>query len=283
MSTTLTQLIVLVRDRANDQVQEGYAKSVGDGVTERFSLPDANIIHDSLTVQVDGVASTSFSVDEASGWVRFTVIPGAPSDADEKNITFSYQYTIWSDAQIIEAVNAAIDDCYGALVVEGENAALTSNGASELLCTTTAGADLSPEDVVERVEYWSDPHWVTLHDWRAKNHSGRKYIHFRRRPLSGAKFRISYIKRPTPLSLVTDTLEATAGLPARAREPVILFACAKLISQQLNALTHSNLFYNAEGKNATRVLDLRMRVQDLQAEGELALRKAKPRRVVRGI
>lgn len=276
---TLTELIRLVRLRLNDFPQQMRdVNHTGDGATTKYRLYSKVYEDDGVTVTIAGTASTAFATDYDSGWLTFT---SAPTDGSA--IVANYSCVVSTDEQITEALNSAIDDCFGTLVVQGENATLMTDGTTELLCETDTGDDLSPEDIIERVEYWDDPHWVTLHDWRPKNHSGKKYIHFRRLPTTGLTVRISYLVRPGQLDDPYQTLEGTAGVPTRYKEPIILFACAKLVSAQLTARTHSNMFYNAEGKNAPSVYDLRMRINDLQAEGELALRKCRPRGVVRGL
>ena len=279
--TSLTELIRLVRMELQDFPQAMHdVDKEGDGVATKFRLYQNVYEADGVSITAAGtaIAAADFTVDYDSGWVTFDTAPATGSA-----LVFDYSCVCHSDEQVTAAINAAIDDCYGPLVAMGENSTLTTTGATELLCETSTGADLSPDDHVERVEYWDDPTWVLLHDWRINNHSGKKYIHFRRTPASGLTIRISYIARPGSLTSGAQTLEGTAGLPTRAREAVVLFACAKLVSSQRSARTHSNMFYNAEGNNMSKVYDLRMRIQDLQAEGGLALRKASPRRGARGI
>ena len=272
---SLTELIRLVRMHLKDFPQEMRdADHVGDDVTTKYRLYDQVYEADGVTATVAGVAA-AVTMDYDSGWLTFTAAP-----ATDAAIVITYSCVLHSDEQITEALNAAIDDCFGSFVVMGENATLVTTGAAELLCENSSGYDLDPEDIIERVEYWRDPHWVTVNDWRVKNHSGHKYIHFHRCPVAGLTIRISYLVRPGQLSVGTHTLEGTAGLPGRARTAIVLFACAKLVSAQLSGRTHSNLFHNAEGNNMSKVFDLRMRIQDLQAEGEMALRRARPRRVV---
>jgi hypothetical protein len=277
---SLTELIRLVRMRIGDFPQlVKEADKVGDAVTVAYRLFSNVYEADGVTVTVDGTASSDYTVDYDSGWLTFNTAP-----EDGLAITFAYSVVLHTDEQIAEALNAAIDDTFGSLVVQGENDDLVADGSERLLAEISAGNDLSPEDIITKVEYFSDPQWVTFHDWRADNSvPGKKYLHWRRILNSGTQVRISYLVRPGSLDSGAQTLEGTAGLPGRAKEPIVLFACAKLVSQQMNARTHSNMFYNAEGANAAKQYDLRMRVMDLQAEGELALKRVRPRRVVAGI
>ena len=277
--TTLTELIRLVRVELDDFPQHIHdTDQTGDGVKTDFRLYNHPYETDGVTVTSAGTAlteDTDYTVDYDSGWLTFTTAP-----ADGAALVFDYTAALHSDEQIQVAINSAIDACYGPLFVQGQNDALVADGTPELLCETAAGYDLFPDDIVERVEYWSDPYWVMLHDWRINNHSGSKYLHFRRCPAAGTKIRISYTVRPAPLDHASDTVEGTAGLLRSAVRPLVLYACSDLVSQQLTARSHSNQFYNAEGQSATRAYDLRMRIQDLRAEAELALRRARQRRVV---
>lgn len=276
--TSTTELIRLIRMRMGDFPQRIHdVDQTGDGTKTQFRLYDHVYEADGVDVSVDGstlTEDTDYEVDYDTGWLTFDTAPAADGD-----IIIDYSVVLHTDEQIMEAINASLNDCYGPLVVQGQNDTLTTDGTPELLCETEAGDDLAPDDIVERVEYWDDPFWVMLHDWRIDNHSGSKYIHFRRLPATGTKIRISYIVRPGPLDTGDETLEGTAGLPSAAKDAVVPFACAKLVSQQLTARTHSNQFYNAEGQSAAKPYDLRMRIQDLMGEGELALRRARPRRI----
>lgn len=274
--TSLLELTRLVRIRMGDFPQRIHdADHTGDDSTTAYRLFDHVYEDDGVEASVGGVTTTSFTVDYDSGWLTFGTAPASDSE-----IILDYSVVTHTDEAIKNAINSALDDCYGPLVVQGQNDDLYADGTPELLCETSAGYDLGPEDIVERVEYWSDPFWMQLHDWRIDNHSGSKYLHFRRNPPTGTRIRISYIVRPGYLDLPAETLEGTAGLPSTAVEPIVLFACARLVSQQLTSRSHSNFFFNSEGASAPKAYDLRMRIQDLRAEGELALRKARPRRVV---
>ena len=89
MTVTLDNLIYATRLRLGDHVQEGYDTATGDGETDRFALSHDNLLEQSCSITVGGVADLSAQVDELSGWVRFTNVP-----ANAAEIAFSYQYTI---------------------------------------------------------------------------------------------------------------------------------------------------------------------------------------------
>jgi hypothetical protein len=57
---------------------------------------------------------------------------------------------------------------------------------------------------------------------------------------------VTYVARPTGLSALADTLETTAGIPARAKEPIILYACYWLLSAGLGSRMRKNMTRNPQ-------------------------------------
>ena len=55
-----------------------------------------------------------------------------------------------------------------------------------------------------------------------------KLLHLSSAPPSGY-LRLTYQERPDSLSSTTDTLEYTAGLPAEAATPLVMYACWRLL------------------------------------------------------
>jgi len=74
-----------------------------------------------------------------------------------------------------------------------------------------------------------------------------KYIHFTGAPGAGY-LRLTYQKRSPGLTELTDTLEYTAGLPARAAKPIILYACWQLMTQRVPERTRSDIIPRAGGE-----------------------------------
>lgn len=99
-----------------------------------------------------------------------------------------------------------------------------SGGASEAVLVTAVA---SPTLTVTRgylgttkAAHASGATWTTYSD---------RALHFSSVPFEGT-LRVTYNARPGNLSADIDTLETTAGLPARAKEPIILYACYWLLS-----------------------------------------------------
>ena len=244
MATTLTNLIDAVRRRLGDHIQEGYDTADGDGAMDRFALTHTNIVPVSLTVTVSGAATTALAIEEESGWVTFTNPP-----ANAAPITFSYQYTVWSDVQVKEAINVGIEELFGNFYVDGTNDDIWSEGGAEFIAQNSAGTDLSPEDRVTKVEYWNGSRWVKLEGWHVMTQNATKVIIFENTPTTGLNFRISYHSRPSLLTNVSDTLETTSGVPARAKEPVIDYACSELISARIAMGIRDDRAHNTQNEN----------------------------------
>lgn len=269
MSTTLTTLIDLVRRRLGDHVQEGYDTASGDGEMDRFALTHVNLVADSLSVLVDDVAEPNYTVDEHSGWVSFGNIPAAGTD----NVVFSYQYTVWSDERITEAINAAIDELFGKFYVHGYNDDLWSDGTAECVVQTTAGVDLDPEDRITKVEFWSGSRWVRIDRWKVSRIEDAKTLVFEFTPTTGTNYRVHYVKRPGNLESLSQTLEVTGGLPTRAKEPIVLLACADLITDRIHHRIRDDRGHNTQGENPVKSYEIQNDAQFLRAQAELKASK----------
>lgn len=74
-----------------------------------------------------------------------------------------------------------------------------------------------------------------------------KELHFYSAPGTGY-LRITAQKRSPGLTNVTDTLEYTAGLPSRAVEPLVDYACWMLLSQRIPERIRSDVIPRAQGE-----------------------------------
>lgn len=270
MPTTLTNLISSVRTRLGDHVQEGAGTATGDGAQTRFRLPDDNIVVNSLTMTVSSVAYTAFTVDAESGWVTCTgTVPALSAP-----ITFSYQYTGWSAARVQDAINAAIDQLFHNFYVEGVNATtMSTDGEGELLAEKSDGTDLGPEDRITRVEFDNGDRWVKLENWSIRRTATKKYIVWQNAPVTGYTLRITFVTRPTNLTSGSDTLETTAGLPARAEEPLVDYACAELLGDPLARRILADRAHNTQNENAVKSYEIENAARVFRARAELKAQK----------
>lgn len=269
MATTLTNLIDSVRLRLDDHAQEAYDTATGASPQTRFRLSHVGVVASSLIITVDSVTSTAYTLDANSGWVTFDTAPG------EVTITFSYQYVIWTDARITEALNSAIDELFGKFYVAGENDRVASTGVAEILAQDSTGTDIDPEVRVTRVEYWNDPYWVRLTGWDVHNTSTQKYIRFQRAIPTGHTLRFSYVSRPTNLTQAADTLETTAGLPTRAKEPIVLLACSSLVAALVNRRVKDDRAHNTQSENAVKSYEIQNDAAFLRSQAEAAMSRLK--------
>ena len=270
MTVTLDNLIYATRLRLGDHVQEGYDTATGDGETDRFALSHVNLLEESLSVLVAGTPDLTATVDERSGWVSFTSIP-----ADNSVIEFSYQYTIWSDERITEALNAAIDERFGQYYVEGFNDDLWSEGGAEFVAQNGAGEDLDPTDRITKLEWWNETRWVRTDGWHVEVQGDIKVIILETTPQAGINFRISYHSRPGNLVDTNDTLETTVGIKGYFKEPIVLLACADLITDRIHHRIRDDRGHNTQGENPVKSYEIQNDAQFLRAQAELKLSRLK--------
>lgn len=267
---TLSEIIRLIRMRLGDFPQKRRQVETGDGVTVNYRLTNSPYETDGVTSTVAGTTSTAFTVDYDASWLTFT---SAAADAAE--IVLNYSTVVWSNERITEAVNSAIDELFGRFYVKGVNAALVSDGTAEMLVETAALDDLGPEDRITRVEYWDGSRWRRFDRWSVRATATAKYVVFDGAPSSGQAFRVSYVVRPGNLSAGAQTLEGTAGLPSRAKEPLVLLACSSLIVERMHHRIRDDRGHNTQGDNPVKSYEIQNDAQFLRQQAEVLASKLK--------
>lgn len=272
---TLTELIRLVRLRLHDFPQKHQQAETGDGAKRVFHLRDTLYETHGVTVTVDGAIGTDpYEVDYDSAWVTFD---SAPAGA----LIFSYSTVMWTDERITEAINSAIGELFGPFHVAGMNDDLVYSGP-EILAETSAGYDLGPEDRVTKVEYRDGDRWVRITDWSVFTDGTSKYIRFHSAPSSyedSTSIRIHYIVRPGNLNVGAQTLEGTAGLPTRAKEPLLLLACSSLVAERVNTRIKDDRAHNTQNDNPVKSYEIQNDAQFLRNQAEAAMRRLKMNRL----
>lgn len=274
---SLDDLIRLVRLRLGDFPNAHEQTETGDGSQTVFRLRENVYETDGVTCTVGGSATTSFTMDYDSSWLTFTTAP-----ADDDAIVFTYSWVTWTDERIQDAVNAAIDELFGPFHVVGMNDALSYTGP-ETLAETSAGTDLGPEDRITQVFYkqnTGDTYWTRITDWEVYTDGTSKYIRFHRDLPTGTTLRIHYLVRPGMLLETTDTIETAAGLPTRAREPILLLAMSSLVTDRLNQRIRDNRAFNTQAENPVKSYEVQNDAQFLRAQAETAMRRLRMSKLI---
>ena len=255
--TSLDDLVELVRRRLGDFPQRRVQSETGDGVETHYKLRESPYLASGATATVAGSAAT-LTVDYDSGWATFTSAPTG-------EILISYSTVVWSDERIEEAINSAIDELFGKFYIWGVNDDLWSEGGADVIAQNSSGVDLGPEDRITRVEYWTGSRWVRTDRWSVQVQGASKVIVFEQAPIEGINFRISYITRPGNIT-GTQTLEHTAGLPTRAKEPIILLACSGLIVERMHHRIRDDRGHNTQADNTVKSYEIQNDAQFLRAQ-----------------
>lgn len=274
---SLTELIRLVRLRIGDFPSAHEQTETGDAATTVFRLRETVYETEGVTCTVDGSPTTSFTMDYDSSWLTFDTAPGSGA-----TIVFTYSWVTWTEERIKEAINSAIDELFGPFHVVGMNDALAYAGP-ETLAETAAGYDLEPEDRVTQVFYKqsaSDTYWRRITDWEVFTDGTSKYIRFHRDLPSGTTLRIHYLVRPGNLDKSTDTLEGTAGLPTRAKEPVILLAMSSLIVDRVNKRVRDDRAHNTQNENPVKSYEIIQDANLMRNQAEVAMRRLRMGKLV---
>jgi len=242
MSVTRNDLVSLVNDELENVAMNGLAETVADGTTSSYLIaPMGYVVSDTtgtLVVTLDDAVTTAFTMDYETGTITFTA---APSGGVTVRVTYKYLY--WRTRTVEQAINAAIDNLFPAFY--------------------TAKADTSIAIVPDSYEYALDPatQFVTAVETRADatgaytKMARSKYewlgdgdhltLRFFGAPTGF--MRVRCINRPALLTATTSTLETTAGLPTRAKDPIISYACWYLLTQKIAPRIRSDIAVNTQG------------------------------------
>jgi hypothetical protein len=213
---------------------------------------------------------TNWSLDSDSGWVTFTSAPGSGLE-----VRFEYQYYVWSEDHIIEAVNDAIAELFGVFYVEGYHDDIATTGDQEYVLQDGAHVDLAPQTRVTKVEFWSDPHWIRLEGWSIRNTPTNKILHFENALVPGYYLRVSFNAWSGIFADSTDTLEATVGLPTRAKEPIILIAMSSLLGDRLGPRVRGDLGHNTQNENQVKSYEIQNDAAWYRSRAEYKMQKLK--------
>lgn len=264
--TTLTELIRLVRLRIGDFPRTQRHPFTFAGTETVYRLRETVYSDLTVTCTVDGSPNTDFTVDADSSIVEFDTAPTGDG-------VFSYETVTWSDERITEAINAGIDEIGNLFYVDGENDDLYTDGQGELLIETSAGDDLGPEDRIRSVEWWTGWRWTRLDSWHVRSTPFAKYVVFENTPVTGTRLRVSYSVRPANLDLADDTLETVAGLPGRAKEPIILYAVADLQTDRLHHRIKDDRGHNSQDEAGVKSYEILNDAKFLRSLAEIRAQK----------
>lgn len=245
MSSTLSSLVDDVNLELQNHEQRGSATATGDGDTRAFIVaPMCSYITDDYiwTVEVDGagVGSDTYVMDFTTGVCTFVIAPDLSSV-----VNFVFNYTPFHPDMVEQAINAAINNLFPSFYVKTSTVIAASSStnyeytlpATAEFVTGVFGGD-SATGPWERLTR-SKRYEVEMED-------GVASLRFYAEP-EDSYLRVRYIARPQPISS-GDTIEETAGLPSRAKDPIISYACYYLLTQKLAPRTRADVAIATQGQ-----------------------------------
>jgi len=240
-SGSLEGLVGMVNSELENHTSSGPWQAVGDGTTTSFTVaPLARyIVNDSAwVVEASGVATTEFTMDFDSGVITFDVAP-----ALSVPLTAQFNHAYWTDELVLQAVNAGINNLFPAFYVPKADTSIS-------LVADTYEYALPPEtQFITAVETRSANTGAYTKMARSKYEWLSDGDHLTLRFFSAPTgfMRVRCINRPSPLVGLNDTLSDTAGLPARAKDPIISYACWYLLTQKIAPRIRSDIAVNTQG------------------------------------
>lgn len=270
--STLGEIIERFRYETRDFARICSAEAVGDGVSLFFQIPDYPIVEDSLWVRLQTgdeapVDQTErWTVDLESGQFHLTGIWLTTPPSDEQKLLWSWQWTRWSQLELMNYVNAGVRYIGQEYEVEQEDDTLvTVDNTYEY--AVPAGAKR-----ITKVElrYSDDDRWRISHNWRSRTINGVPRIIFKFNP-GEQQLRVTTVSRPTlfltsepdPLpdgwvSVLGQTLEDT-GLPDEAFEPLLWYTLWQAFESKLTHRSRDDAAQHAKEESTVTMRDLEAR------------------------
>ena len=235
---SLESLIALVNSELENHTMYGSWQAEGDGTTTSFTVaPLARYIVDNSAWVVDA-GGTEFTMDFDSGVITFDAAP-----ALSVPLTAKFNHACWTDELVLQAVNAGINNLFPAFYVPKADTSIP-------LVADTYEYALPPEtQFITAVETRADAAGAYTKMARSKYEwlSDGDHLNLRFFSAPTGFMRVRCINRPSPLVEPSDTLETTAGLPARAKGPIISYACWYLLTQKIAPRIRSDIAVNTQG------------------------------------
>jgi hypothetical protein len=164
-----------------------------------------------------------------------------------QSVSWQFNYKHWSSSLVMQAINAAIDNLFPALYVS-------------ITYTITSDGESYEYDMpvgTETVEFVTgiDSRASTSDPWKRLSRS-RKYEVFHDESTITARFfsapqsgelRAHCICRPTRLTAVSDDIESVSGLPTRAQDLIVSYACYYLLTQKMAPRVRSDVGVTTQG------------------------------------
>jgi len=243
MSVTRLNLVSLVNAELENYSTNGFASTAGDGTSTQFRIaPNGyHVIEGSVVVTLDDVSTAAFTVDSYQGVLTLNV---APALGVVVNISFQYAY--WSNTLVLQAINAGLNNLFPSfyshtvdstsVVGDGSTTEFPLAAGAEFIVAVDNKGDSDTKYTRQARSkydwYWSGP-VLTLRFYAA--------------PSSGGGMRVRCINRPAPLLADGDDLLTKSGIPERAQDCIISYACYYLLTQKIAPRVRSDIAVNTIG------------------------------------
>lgn len=240
MSVTRNDLVALVNDELENVATDGIAETVSDGITNSYLIAPMGyyVLEGSVFAALSDSPTSAYTMDYETSAITFTDTP-----AGGVTVYITYKYLYWRTRLVEQAINAAIDNLFPAFYVpKADTSILLVADSYEyalppatqfITAVETRSATTGAYTKMARSKY----EWLSDGDHLTLRFFG---------PPTGF-MRVRCINRPAPLTDTSSTLETTAGLPARAKDPIISYACWYLLTQKIAPRIRSDIAVNTQG------------------------------------
>ena len=239
MTVTRLELVGLVNDELENVALDGYAETTGDGATASYILAALGyrIAPGSVIATKDGVTTSALTMDYYTGTITFNIAPAA-----SVLVRIRYKYLCWPMTLVGQAVDAAVDNLFPAFYVAKADTSISLLGDTyEYALAPAVQFITAVETRTSNTGAWTRMA-RSKYDWFSDG--GCLNLRFFSAP--SGYMRVRCINRAAPL-VDDDTTLDDVGLPDRAKDPIISYACWYLLTQKMAPRVRSDIAVNTMG------------------------------------
>lgn len=260
MSVTLDELVASVNRELENKTYHGSAEVTGDGSASLFLVAPVGftVVEDSVSVTINDEATSEYTFDYDSGICTMNSVP-----TTAHTIHWEFDYVSFSETIVQSAIQAAVQAMFPAFYVTDVITATSDGETYEF----ELGDDVEFLTSLEYMGETSDRYYRRKrHRWEVYDDAGTKYLQFYLAPPAGT-LRARVIKRPS--AITTDL--ATAGLPERAADPIVSYACYHLLTQKMAPRIRADIAVATQGQGAVFPSQMRYAVESFNLRWQVQL------------
>jgi hypothetical protein len=177
-------------------------------------------------------------MDYTSGICTMNSVP-----TTAQTVSWQFNYKHWPESLVTQAINAGIDNLFPAMYVRSSTSIVTDGSTYEVAAPAGTEFVVGVDSRATATDAWKG---LKRKRFEMIYTAGVPSLRFYSAPQSGF-IRVHTVSRPTPLAASLDDLAGDAGLPERAKDAIVSYACYYLLAQKMAPRVRSDVGVVTQG------------------------------------